>query len=97
MNDELRPCPFCGGPTVIVSGGWVMCQKWHTYGKCLNEIMAGSTKLWNKRPIEDAQAERIKELEAACRAALASIGETERLTWASDLYKQLTEAVGGEI
>ena len=45
--------------------------------------------------IDDEKDARIAELEAACRAALASIGETERLTWASELHKQLTEALGG--
>ena len=66
-------------------------------GLCHNALYGMYYTDWQSRPLEDAQAARIAILETACRAALASIGETERLTWASDLYKQLTEAVGGEI
>jgi uncharacterized lipoprotein YmbA len=66
----------------------------------LKDIVMNRKKRVRTISLEDVEiaqkAARIAELETVCRAALASIGETERLMWASDLYKQLTEALVGE-
>ena len=58
MNEELRPCPFCGAMPEKLRTGY-MCS---TLGCALQENTV-SEKEWNTRPIEDALNARIAELE----------------------------------
>ena len=65
MNEELRPCPFCGAMPdnergVVRYDPGVIC---HTKG-CLLECRWFPIDDWNTRPIEDALRARIAELEA---------------------------------
>jgi len=58
MNEELRPCPFCGAMPEKLRTGY-MCS---TLGCALQENTV-SEKEWNTRPIEDELQSRIAELE----------------------------------
>ena len=65
-NDELAPCPFCGGaataPTLLHEDGWtVWCNACGAQGPSI-QGEAGSAKreaarLWNKREFDVNQCE----------------------------------------
>ena len=57
MNEELRPCPFCGEMPMGEDDRY-MCS---TLG-CVMQEDTISAKEWNTRPIEDALNARIAEL-----------------------------------
>jgi len=69
MNEELRPCPFCGSTNIRKNFGIfpeLFC------GECEATIYAYDNyedldKSWNTRPLEDALQKRIAELEEAQR------------------------------
>jgi Lar family restriction alleviation protein len=70
MSEELKACPFCGGPARIVQttkAPWVVAICW----KCDASGGAGSVKdaveSWNNRPTETALRARIAELETDTR------------------------------
>ena len=68
MSDKLKPCPFCGSAAEHVdSSAWVCCVG----DDCLNTAASPSAEMWNTRPIEDEQAERIAHLEATYNALRA--------------------------
>jgi len=60
MNEELRPCPFCGGTKICT-------EKGINLNYCDNCSAESNIEHWNTRPIEDALTARIAELEAAQR------------------------------
>ena len=71
MSEELKPCPFCGAdPDISVQEDDT--EDTYYVVACTNCNMAHSSsddenvaiRNWNDRPIEDAQAARIAELEA---------------------------------
>lgn len=66
MADKLKPCPFCRGIPKFLKGGntnWIECHP------CIGSVSAkyykawdSAVKAWNHRPIEDAQANLIREM-----------------------------------
>lgn len=68
MDDELRPCPFCGHPPKHFGSHapWVVaCDN----PDCQCQANADYVGAWNTRPVEDALRARVAELEA--KAAIA--------------------------
>lgn len=67
MSKELKPCPFCGNPPrKHISEDcyfFILCDKCGCH--VAKRSPDAAEKHWNTRPIEDAQAARIAELEAA--------------------------------
>ena len=66
LNDELKPCPFCGKEPKINQSEfshryWVACEDCC----CLNKVFYTkdeAIKAWNSRHIEDEKDNQIKEL-----------------------------------
>ena len=84
MNEELKACPFCGGKAIAnikepervncSTEGCYQSEAWREYGM--------RPQTWNTRPLEDAQAARIAELEVKVKAlhygiAIAQIEEPD--------------------
>ena len=72
MNEQAKPCPFCGKePQINIYpnyGNPPYDEKLYFCAnpKCQNYLGKGMTlEQWNTRPIEDALRARIAELEAA--------------------------------
>ena len=70
MNDELKPCPFCGSDNVhnTKSGKWWTTTCWNcsvSTEAYLDEV--GPPKCWNNRPIEDNLRTELDGLKAALR------------------------------
>lgn len=71
MSEELKKCPFCGADSDISVQDYDTEDPYYVVA-CTNCNMAHSSsddenvaiRNWNDRPIEDAQAARIAELEA---------------------------------
>ncbi|MGF0036490.1 Lar family restriction alleviation protein [Victivallis vadensis] len=85
MSEKLKPCPFCGADSDISVQDYDTEDPYYVVA-CTNCNMAHSSsddenvaiRNWNDRPIEDAQAARIAELEAErdrLREALKEIAE----------------------
>ena len=76
MSEELKPCPFCGNPPrKHISEDcyfFILCDKCGCH--VAKRSPDAAEKHWNTRPVEDAQAARIAELEAASLA-------WEKLDW----------------
>lgn len=74
MSEELklRECPFCGGEALTqevinsdVTRVVCRCGAWFTHERKFSRYTYEETvSAWNRRPIEDAQAARISELES---------------------------------
>jgi hypothetical protein len=62
MNEELKACPFCGKMPEIVGTPEVLIV--HKCAANLDNIKLERFEVWQQRPLEDAQAARITELEA---------------------------------
>ena len=70
MSEELKKCPFCGADSDISVQDYDTEDPYYVVA-CTNCNMAHSSsddenvaiRNWNDRPIEDAQAARIAELE----------------------------------
>ena len=82
MNEELKPCPFCGGKEVkLFKEGsiWVVeCLQ------CLAKVGATAEAdvldFWNARPIEDALQKELDEArEDNCENMEYHVAERERL------------------
>lgn len=72
---ELKPCPFCGSP------GY-----WSDVSDCVGCVgtcpIAGDAMTfddWNNRPIEDAQAARIAELERTVDELRGELAQSDRV------------------
>lgn len=62
---EIKPCPYCGRKPKEYSDGGGFHVAYCNNPNCQNSGEADlSIAAWNTRPIEDAQAARIAELEA---------------------------------
>lgn len=61
---EAKPCPFCGVVPADYQAKYFCC----TNDDCVTEIEEVPLADWNTRPIEDAQAARIADLEAEIAA-----------------------------
>ena len=65
MNEELKPCPFCGSePVYNFCEDDISCQE--CFGAINCDIYVDIVR-WNTRPIEDALQTRIDELEGKLR------------------------------
>lgn len=65
MNEELKPCPFCGSDDMNVTVTDIFHAVWcRDCGALVDNDEEDVAKLWNTRPIEDALQARIAELEA---------------------------------
>ena len=69
MSDELKPCPFCGSPSVTtqarhprISPYFVECSTCDAKG-ARREGHEAAIAAWNSRPIEDKLQARIDALE----------------------------------
>jgi hypothetical protein len=64
---KLRPCPFCGKE--MSEKNFFSCDGYPQACGCWEMTHAGeeAEKVWNTRPIEDALAARVAELEGALR------------------------------
>ncbi len=84
MSEELKKCPFCGADPDISVQDYDIEDPYYVVA-CTNCNMSHSSsddedvaiRNWNDHPIEDAQAARIAELEAAIRRCC-------RNCWAND-------------
>ena len=76
MSEELKPCPFCGKSR---PENWTEVNKLVLCPYCETVALR---RTWNRRPIEDAQAVRIAELETErdrMREALEKIAQWDML------------------
>ena len=96
MSEELKKCPFCGAdPDISVQEDDT--EDTYYVVACTNCNMAHSSsddenvaiRNWNDRPIEDAQAARIAELEREIKFL-----KTEMTCWDSYI-KELEKKVSG--
>lgn len=84
MSEELKPCPFCGKSR---PENWTEVNKLVLCPYCETVALR---RTWNRRPIEDAQAVRIAELEAErdrLREALKEVLNCEVVTDTGDYSK----------
>ena len=65
MNEELRPCPFCG-EMPITENNFAACanKSCPTYDNYWTNPQILTIEHWNTRPIEDALRARIVRLKA---------------------------------
>lgn len=63
MNDELKPCPFCGQPAVLDEDGQVTCNN----EDCIMWPRFYSLQQWQTRPVEDAFRSENDQLRGAQR------------------------------
>lgn len=75
MSDELKPCPFCGSPSVTTQARhpsilpyFVECSTCDARG-ARREGREAAITAWNNRPIEDKLQARIAKLEADLKEA----------------------------
>jgi hypothetical protein len=59
MDDELKPCPFCGQPAELIYRDTARCSN----GDCIVGYIDASVEEWNNRPHELELIETIKSLE----------------------------------
>ena len=96
MSEELKKCPFCGADSDISVQDYDTEDPYYVVA-CTNCNMAHSSsddenvaiRNWNDRPIEDAQAARIAELEREIKFL-----KTEMTCWDSYI-KELEKKVSG--
>ena len=69
MSEELKPCPFCGQ---LRPKDWTEINKLVLCPHCESVALR---KNWNTRPIEDAQAKRIAELESILKETVELYGK----------------------
>ena len=94
---EMLPCPFCGGPAVLVQPAlgrpYVACETWFCSGP--QETAQDAIAAWNRRPDDPAALAASPTMQAMIPAAF--VGIEERLmdaVWnalkadANDLRKQ---------
>lgn len=76
VNEDLRPCPFCGSDEWVDTYYHVKSKGWRVKCKCTidaYETEAEAAKVWNYRPVEDAlhwvtlERDTLFELFEACR------------------------------
>lgn len=93
MSEELKPCPFCGQPAKLVWQSFISEAVACENEDCIigPDAETGpycwSAEAWNRRPIEDALAARVAELEAErdrLKAELKSTGYHH----VTDLYEE---------
>jgi len=73
MNEELKPCPFCGDDGYIMKYGGITCA---TCGASVKD-----TKTWNTRQIEDALLANLAVLRAELAALRAELATDARCSW----------------
>ena len=98
-ENELKPCPFCGGTNWRATNDEFTCVTCNDCGTIItfDFRFIEETNL-NTRPIEDALQERIVELEAeneALREAQRWIPVEERLPEEGDIYQVVKQSEAG--
>lgn len=104
MSDEqeLKPCPFCGGGDLIREGNCdgdyaqTVCDTCCSCGPFIDRV-GGYWKViesWNTRPIEDAKDARIAELEADYQKASDDCGHWRKdYTELQDRHNRMCENI----
>lgn len=95
MSEELKPCPFCGSPSVTTQARhpsilpyFVECSTCDARG-ARREGREAAIAAWNSRPIEDALRDRIDALEWLREVEKTNRGMDE---WHPDWKKRGKEA-----
>lgn len=102
---ELKPCPFCGSENIndTTLTEVMVCPDCATSGPDC-DTPKEAVKNWNARPLEDAQAARIKDLEgtinevrAMLLCSLMDSGDPEEyMRSANHILTQALEGKGDE-
>lgn len=83
MNEELKPCPFCGGEAHIGAGYGSAFDGTVYFAECMMakcpaqpeldcfDTVEKAAEVWNTRPVEDALRARIADLEEALKIVRA--------------------------
>ena len=82
MNEELKPCPFCGGTNTMkqsVRGTmqhatyhWIHCEDCDAQGPVF-DFDKPPEESWNTRPGEDALREELENMRARAKSAEAEL------------------------